>query len=126
MLDHWKEFDTASHPITRGIKSFRQPAEKLTRCLVQCQQEGKRLGAVLVEQGILDREVVERTLAEQIEDLIRDIFLWDRGIFFFQADQPPAEKTSSAPFDRAGKPPRQGRSRKTHDGRTQRLPMTPI
>lgn len=74
----------------------------LTRCLVQCQQEGKRLGVVLVEEGILARAIVERTLAEQIEDLICDVFLWDRGIFFFQSDQPPAEDILAEPINTLG------------------------
>ncbi|MEM7353110.1 MAG: DUF4388 domain-containing protein [Acidobacteriota bacterium] len=77
-------------------------AATLTRCLVQCQEEGKRLGVVLVEEGILDRETVERTLAEQIEDLVCDIFLWDRGVFFFQADQPPAEEILAQPINTLG------------------------
>ncbi|MCP3958294.1 MAG: DUF4388 domain-containing protein [bacterium] len=71
----------------------------LTRCLVKCQEEGKRLGVVLVDEGIVDRDTVERTLAEQLEDLIRDVFLWDRGIFFFQADQPPAEDILAQPVN---------------------------
>ncbi len=74
----------------------------LTRCLVLCQQEGKRMGVVLVEQGILSRTIVERTLAEQIEDLICDVFLWDRGIFFFQSDQPPAEDILAEPINTLG------------------------
>ncbi len=77
-------------------------AEALTRCLVQCQQESKRLGVVMVEEGILTRAVVERTLAEQIEDLICDVFLWDRGIFFFQTDQPPAEDILAQPINTLG------------------------
>ncbi|MEM7586787.1 MAG: DUF4388 domain-containing protein [Acidobacteriota bacterium] len=71
----------------------------LTLCLVRCQEEGKRLGVVLVEQGILPLKVVERTLAEQIEDLIRDVFLWNRGVFFFQTDQPPAEDILAEPIN---------------------------
>ncbi len=74
----------------------------LTRCLVQCQQEGKRLGVVLVEKGILSRPIVERTLAEQIEDLVCDVFLWDRGIFFFRSDQPPAEDILAKPINTLG------------------------
>ncbi len=74
-------------------------AEVLTRCLVHCQEERKRLGAVLVDEGILPLDVVEHTLAEQIEDLIRDVFLWNRGIFFFQADQPPAEDILAKPIN---------------------------
>ncbi len=74
----------------------------LTRCLVQCQEEGKRLGVVLVEEGFLARQIIERTLAEQIEDLICDVFLWDRGIFFFQSDQPPAEDILAQPINTLG------------------------
>ncbi len=77
-------------------------AEALTRCLVKCQEAGKRLGVVLVEEGILTRAVVERTLAEQIEDLICDVFLWDRGIFFFQSDEPPAEDILAQPINTLG------------------------
>ena len=76
--------------------------ETLTRCLVQCHEEGRRLGVVLVEEGIVERQVIERTLAEQIEDLICDVFLWDRGIFFFQADQPPAEEILAQPINTLG------------------------
>ncbi len=72
--------------------------ETLTLCLVRCQEEGKRLGMVLVEQGILTREVVEHTLADQIEDLIRDVFLWDHGIFFFQTEMPPKEDILAEPI----------------------------
>ena len=77
-------------------------AEALTISLVRCQEEGKRLGKVLVEQGILAREIVERTLAEQIEDLICDVFLWDRGIFFFQSDTPPGEDILAQPINTLG------------------------
>ena len=73
--------------------------DTLMNCLMHCQEEGKRLGVVLVEQGILDRKLVEQTLAEQIEDLIRDVFLWNRGIFFFQEDLPPAEEILAQPID---------------------------
>lgn len=73
--------------------------EALLRSLVRCQEEGKRLGVVLVEDGILDRELVESTLADQIEDLIRDVFLWNRGIFFFQEDLPAAEEILAKPID---------------------------
>ncbi len=71
----------------------------LTRCLVLCQEKSKRLGVVLVEQGILPRDVVEYTLAEQLEDLVRDVFLWNRGIFFFQNELPPAEDILAEPIN---------------------------
>ena len=73
--------------------------DTLLRCLLQCKDKGKRLGAVLVEEGILGLDVVQRTLSEQLEDLICDVFLWNRGIFFFVSDPPPEEEILARPIN---------------------------
>ncbi len=73
--------------------------ETLLRCLLKCKEKGRRLGAILVEQGILDLSVVQRTLSEQLEDLICDVFLWNRGIFFFVSDPPPEEEILARPIN---------------------------
>lgn len=76
--------------------------DALVRCLVKVQGTHRRIGPVLVEEGVLDREVVRRTLKEHIEDMVCDVFLWKRGIFFFQADLPPEEDILAAPINTLG------------------------
>lgn len=83
------------------LEGYLEP-QTLLRCLMKCQEEGKRLGAVLVDEGILDIEVVQRTLRELIEDLVCDVFLWDRGIFLFRAEQPPEEEILAHPINTLG------------------------
>ncbi len=76
--------------------------DDLVRCLVKCQGTKRRLGPLLVDEGLLDRETVQRTLGEHLEDMICDVFLWKQGIFFFQADLPPEEEIVPAPINTLG------------------------
>lgn len=63
--------------------------DDLVRCLLICQQTpGRRLGSILIDEGVLSAEVVERTLTEHVEDMVCDIFLWRRGLFFFRTEGP--------------------------------------
>ncbi len=71
----------------------------LLRSLTLCKTEGKRLEGVLREHHILPPEVIQATLRRQIEDVVCDIFLWRHGLFFFQADLPPAEEVLAEPLD---------------------------
>ena len=70
--------------------------------LQRCRQTGQRLGAVLVELGLLTEEQVRETLRRQFSDSVCDIFLWPRGIFYFEAEEPPAEELLPAPIDTMG------------------------
>ncbi len=74
----------------------------LVACIDQCRDDKVRLGKVLEEQGVLSRKEVERTLCQHIEDLILDIFLWHRGVFFFTVEKPPAEEILAEPVDTLG------------------------
>lgn len=73
--------------------------DTLLSSLLRCKDRGRRLGAILVEEGILGLDVVQRTLSEQIEDLVCDVFLWNRGIFFFRSDPPPEEEILARPIN---------------------------
>ncbi len=83
--------------------------DTLYRCVSLCRRScatskkgGKRLGAVLLEEGLLDLADVQRTLRFHIEDVICDVFLWDHGVFFFRAEQPPREELLAEPIATLG------------------------
>jgi len=64
----------------------------LVRALTVCQKEGKRLGVVLGEMGVLGPGPMLAALRRQIQELVCDIFLWQHGVFYFEADLPPREE----------------------------------
>ncbi|MEM7479926.1 MAG: DUF4388 domain-containing protein [Acidobacteriota bacterium] len=69
------------------------------RALYECKRRSRRLGAVLVELDLLTAEEIETTLRQQIIDSVCDIFLWERGVFFFEADSPEEEEIRPTPID---------------------------
>lgn len=71
----------------------------LMRALGECQRSNLRLGVVLRELGILAPEEIQRTLRQQMEDAICDIFLWRGGVFYFEEDEPPREEILPSPID---------------------------
>ncbi|MEM1204231.1 MAG: DUF4388 domain-containing protein, partial [Acidobacteriota bacterium] len=76
--------------------------DNLYRCLRLCRDTGRRLGAVLREEGILELRDIQRTLRFHIEDVICDIFLWDHGVFFFRTGRPPREELLAEPISPLG------------------------
>ncbi len=70
----------------------------LIRALTHCQRKGQRLGAALVELGILPSDKVEAALRLQIQDQVCDIFVWRSGIFYFAAESIPAEQELQDPI----------------------------
>jgi Domain of unknown function (DUF4388) len=76
--------------------------ENLVRALQGCRQTGRRLGAMLVEQGSLSERQVRDTLQRQFSDSVCDIFLWKRGIFYFETEEPPAEEIPPEAIDTVG------------------------
>lgn len=69
------------------------------RALRHCDETGRRLGATLVELGLLDQRQVERSLHGRIVDAVCELFLWPRGVFFFLAEPPPEEEIPPRPID---------------------------
>lgn len=47
----------------------------------------KRLGDLLVEKGILSKDLLDTFIKEQIQDAIFDLLQWDMGIFTFDAGE---------------------------------------
>ncbi len=75
---------------------------ELIRALTQCSKTGRRLGEQLQDHGVLTAEVVQRTLRSHIQDLIADVFLWNRGVFYFEAGVAPAEERLPLAIDTMG------------------------
>ena len=76
--------------------------EQLFQGLSHCATRGVRLGAALLELGMLSADVIQQTLRAQIEDAVCDLFLWQRGIFYFQAEMPQDEEILPEPINGLG------------------------
>ena len=66
--------------------------DQLMEALTWCREHESRLGASLVAMGFLSEEETQHALRRQIEDTVCDLFLWDRGVFYF-AEHLPREET---------------------------------
>jgi hypothetical protein len=75
---------------------------ELIRALTHCARQSKRLGQALLELRILLPEAVRETLRDHIQDLVLDLFLWDRGVFYFEAGPPQEEEIAPLPIDTFG------------------------
>ena len=58
--------------------------EKLHECLESGQKEKKALGKVLVEKGYITTEKLEQIIHDQIEEIIFDLFIWEKGDFEYK------------------------------------------
>ena len=76
--------------------------DQLFQALTYCTTQGVRLGTALRELGLMTPEKVQQTLRAQIEDTICDLFLWDRGVFYFRAEMPLEEEILPEPIHAMG------------------------
>jgi hypothetical protein len=76
--------------------------EQLFQALTYCTTQGVRLGTALTELGLMTPELVQQTLRAQIEDSICDLFLWERGVFYFRAEMPVEEEILPEPIHAMG------------------------
>ena len=58
--------------------------ENLHECLDAGQKQKKALGKVLVEKGYISAENLEKIIHDQIEEIIFDLFIWDKGDFEYK------------------------------------------
>lgn len=66
--------------LRRGRISFRQFVEA-----GKAIAPGRRLGAILVEQGVLDPKELVRSVVEHTQEIIYSLFLWTEGRYRLQA-----------------------------------------
>jgi Domain of unknown function (DUF4388) len=76
--------------------------DQLFQALSHCTTQSVRLGVALRELGLLAPEVIQQTLRTQIEDAICDLFLWTRGVFYFQSELPQEEEILPEPINVLG------------------------
>jgi len=60
----------------------------------QAHQPGKRLGQLLIAQGSLTEEALNRFISLQIEEAVYHLFTWEEGSFHFDPEQRPDEDPS--------------------------------
>lgn len=70
----------------------------LRRALMHCSETGCRLGEALMDLELLEADQVRATLRRRIEDAVCDLFLWPRGVFYFESDEPPEEEIHPEPI----------------------------
>ena len=58
--------------------------EQLFTALLKQEKEGKRLGQILVSSGILTEADLKRTLRNNAEEIVYELFLWPEGHFEFR------------------------------------------
>jgi len=63
--------------------------EHLFNALLKQEEEQRPLGAILVEQGLLAPDDLQRVLRLKAEETIYDLFLWEQGEFSFEEEQIP-------------------------------------
>lgn len=63
--------------------------KQLEGCLAK-REEGKKLGSILVEEGVLDEGTLERAIEEQIKEVIYEVVKWREGLFVFTAGKRPS------------------------------------
>jgi uncharacterized protein DUF4388 len=76
--------------------------DQLLQALTHCATREVRLGAALRELGLLSAAAIQQTLRRQIEELVCDLFLWERGVFYFQSELPPEEEILPEPIQSLG------------------------
>lgn len=58
---------------------------QLKRALERQLQTRLNLGRILVKEGLISREEVEKALVDRTQEVIYDLFLWEEGYFHFTA-----------------------------------------
>lgn len=56
-------------------------AQQLQECLVKASETKQAVGKVLVASGYITQEILKKVIHKQAEDVIYNLFLWDRGDF---------------------------------------------
>lgn len=65
--------------------------EQLFNALLKQEKEGKRLGQILIGEGLLSEDALKRTLRQNAEHIVYELFLWPDGRFDFREEDIPAD-----------------------------------
>lgn len=67
--------------------------DQLMEALTWCRDHRARLGEGLVELNLLGESETQHALRRQIEETVCDLFLWNRGVFYFAEHQLPDDES---------------------------------
>jgi tetratricopeptide (TPR) repeat protein len=87
----------------RLVAAGRLRADQLAQAVAaQDAMPGKRLGAVLVQLGLLTRAELEHELRRQVEETIYTLFTWTSGTFSFEAGVQPDDSDATVRLNPEG------------------------
>jgi len=101
LLDHGQILYAATSTVRETLGSILIAQEQITReqleAALELQQRtgDKRLGAILVDQGIISSEIVTEAVREQITGALADLTSWKTGRYEFQPMVPVADSRES-------------------------------
>ncbi len=72
------------HRLVRGQRITPQALKRALELRAAEPEGGRRLGAILVDEGYITERVLESFVQEQIQDSIFDLMRWDEGDFDFE------------------------------------------
>lgn len=58
-------------------------SDKMMLLLSDAKEQGKRIGRYMVDRGLMSEEALHEILSFQVEEIISDIFFWQKGHFYF-------------------------------------------
>lgn len=65
------------------IRSGKITNEQLEELLAEQRRSGRRLGDLIIEEGLVSKEDMDRALREQVSEEIYELFSWDEARFYF-------------------------------------------
>jgi len=78
--------DSTRHSLSNTLISQGRLTESALMAALELQHlssDNKRLGAILIEKGIITREVLQETLRSQIDQVMSEFLSWENGFFRF-------------------------------------------
>ncbi|MGH7431245.1 MAG: DUF4388 domain-containing protein [Candidatus Methylomirabilales bacterium] len=78
--------DSTRYTLSNILISQRHLTESALMAALELQHlssDNKRLGAILIEKGIITREVLQEALRSQIEQVVSEFLSWENGFFRF-------------------------------------------
>jgi hypothetical protein len=65
------------------LKRGNLTTKKMEPLINDAKKQGKRIGRYMVERGLISEETLQEILSLQVEEIISDIFFWQKGHFYF-------------------------------------------
>jgi DNA-binding Lrp family transcriptional regulator len=65
------------------VKKHQLSSSTLDRLISDSKKQGKRIGQFLVEKGLLSEDALREFLIQQADQILVDIFHWQKGYFYF-------------------------------------------